>query len=173
MLGTWAVKCYQPNSNVFHHGVISPVAPNASLLEIISYISVNDPKCEIVNVQRLKRIGATWEDSATLKITFKGADKADSVTIGKSFYRVRPYVSEPTQCYNCQRLGHTSHSFREKTRCLVCGKEHRKEFVQQQLSAALTGGAHKTNSKTCPLIAQACEIKKNKVYNNKTQEARQ
>ena len=109
MLGTWAVKCYQPNSDVFqqfHHGVISPVAPNASLAEIISYISVNDPKREIVNVQRLKRrIGTTWEDSATLKITFKGTAKADSVTIGKSFYRVRPYVSEPMQCYNCQRLG--------------------------------------------------------------------
>ena len=29
MLGTWAVKCYQPNSDLFHHGVISPVAPNA------------------------------------------------------------------------------------------------------------------------------------------------
>ena len=121
MLGTWAVKCYQPNSDVFHYGVISPVAPNASLAEIISYISVNDPKCEIVNVQRLKRrIGTTWEDSPTLKSTFKGTAKADSVTIGKSFYRVRPYVSEPTQCYNCQRLGHTSHSCRGKTNCLVC-----------------------------------------------------
>ena len=38
-------------------------------------------------MQRLKRRnGTVWEDSASLKITFSGSEKVQSVTIGKSFY---------------------------------------------------------------------------------------
>ena len=89
-------------------GVISPVAPDAPIEELQCYMSTNNSYCKIVKVQRLKsRNGAVWEDSASLKITFSGSEKVQSVTIGKSFYQVRPYIAEPTQCFNCQRLGHT------------------------------------------------------------------
>ena len=123
------MSCYQPNSELFNYGVISPIAPNAPIEELHSYMSTNNPNCQIVKVQRLKRKnGTVWEDSASLKITFAGTEIVQSVTIGNSFYRVRPYVSDPTQCYNCQRLGHTSHSCRARTRCLICGEEHTKEL---------------------------------------------
>ena len=76
--------------------------------------------CKCAKIKKI--IGRTLEHSAALRITFKGTDKVYLlVTLQKSFYRVRPYVPESTQCYNCQWLGHTSNCGRGKTSCLVCG----------------------------------------------------
>ena len=72
MLGTWAVNCCQPNSDVFLFGVISPVSLNATIAELETLMSTNNPNCTIVRIQRLKISGAIWEDSASLKITFTG-----------------------------------------------------------------------------------------------------
>ena len=72
----WAVNCYQPNSDVFSFGVISPVSLNAIIAELETLMSTNNLNCKIVKIQRLKRRnGVTWEDSASLKITFTGTVK--------------------------------------------------------------------------------------------------
>ena len=103
-LGKWAVNCYQPNSDVFSFGVISPVSLNATIAELETLMSTNNSNCKIVKIQRLKRRnGVTYEDSASLKITFTGTVKVEGITIEKSYYRAQPYVSEPIQCFNCQR----------------------------------------------------------------------
>ena len=57
----------------------------------------------------------------------------------------------------------------------MCGEERRKEFCRATFECCSNcGGAHRANSKTCSLIAEAYEIEKHKAYNQQTRnEARQ
>ena len=48
MLRKLAVNCYQPNSDVFSFGVISPVSVNATIAELETLMSTNNSNCKIV-----------------------------------------------------------------------------------------------------------------------------
>ena len=87
---------------------------------------------------------------------------------------MRPYVSEPIQCFNCLRMGHKSGSCVAKKRCLLCSGNHNKnDCTVGYLKCAHCGGAHTANFKGCPIIAEARKIEKLRAYRNETyQEAR-
>ena len=51
----------------------------------------------------------------------------------------------------------------------MCGEEHCEEFCRAKSECCSNcGGAHRANSKTCSLIAEAYEIEKHKAYNQQT-----
>ena len=135
-LGHLLVECYLPKSDIYKYGVIAPICPEADLTTLKAMMRTNTPDTDIIKIDRLKKrlrkeseynSQSEWTNSPSIKITFRCKEISDSVTIAHSFYRVRPYVSEPIQCYNCQRMGHTSYSCTGKTRCLVCAGEHTKD----------------------------------------------
>ena len=131
-------------------------------------IRTDNENIQIFKIDRLKRREKPtpgnpgtneWLDSPSLKITFQGPMLPQSIKIAHTFYRVRPYVSEPTQCYNCQRMGHTSFSCTSKTRCLLCAGNHRKDQCNNtNLKCANCEGTHTANSAECSFIKSAREI---------------
>ena len=168
-LGQFNVHCYLPNSDIQRCGVISNISTNTDLTELLQ-----DAKCQnnvkIVGLDRMKRrnqVTNTWEDSTSVKITFESLVVPDVITIHYVRYRVRPYVSTPMQCYNCQRLGHTAKSCSSKNpRCMLCGGPHTKEDCSaQQRRCANCHGDHGANSSRCPQLQQAIAIEKHKAIN--------
>jgi hypothetical protein len=169
-LGSWQVKCYLPNSEIYKIGVISPVSVNTNMEKIKELIQTNETDIKIEKIERLKRKTENgWQPSASLKIFFSGKKLPESVTIAYSYYKVRPYVGEPLQCYRCQRLGHTATGCRATVRCLVCGKNHPKEVCQSNyIKCANCNQDHMANSKNCPRMKIAYEIEKVRADTNET-----
>ena len=81
---------------------------------------------------------------------------------------LKRYVPNPTQCYNCQRIGHTTKSCTAKNpRCMLCGEGHKKEMcTKTQSSCANCKCSHSANSKYCPLLRTARQIEKVRVSDN-------
>ena len=122
------------------------------------------------NIQRLKKkTDQGWTDSTTLKITFSSHELPQDIYIGRSYYKVRPYVAKPVQCYHCQRLGHTSSSCKGRMRCMVCGENHnRNECPNREPCCANCGGPHTAISNQCQQIQQAHQIERLKATEGKT-----
>lgn len=116
-----------------------------------------------------KKTEQGWVDSTSLKITFTCSNLPEAVVIGYSYYKVRPYIGEPLQCYKCQRLGHTAGGCRGRTRCLLCGENHTKDVCKaEEFRCANCKGNHKANSRKCDLFYTACQIESVRALQNET-----
>ena len=165
-MGKWKVQCYVPNGERFRAGVISPVSTAADLEKVKIILS---KKHSIEKVERLrKKINEEWVPSTSLKIIFEEEKLPEEVIIGHSLYKVRPYISQPLQCFRCQRLGHTAQGCKARIRCLVCGGDHVKEVCSAKSEkCANCGGSHKANSKYCGLIKRAYEVQREATQKNR------
>ena len=160
-LGSWEVKCYLPNSDLYKVGVISSISINADLDTLKTLIRSSDEAIRVHEVDRLRRKSeeGEWVKSTSLKITFIGDHLPTGVKIGYSFYRVRPFVGPAMQCFRCQRPGHTALGCNAPIRCMVCGEAHPKEACRSiKPKCANCSGEHKANSKLCKKIKVANEI---------------
>ena len=110
------------------HGVIYPIAIDTSMEELQNFIRVktdsaypNDHLPSVLKVERLKKkAGTLWVDSESVKVTFSGTKLPRAVTVHYSYYKVKPYVAPPLQCYKCQRIGHTANACYSAYRCMYC-----------------------------------------------------
>lgn len=163
-LGKWNIQCYLPNTDKYISGVIWPIHINADLVKVKEKMVPNVPTAKVIKLERLKmREGRDWKASSSIRVTFACSELPRDVIIGRSFYRVRPFVQQPVQCFKCQRLGHTSQSCRGRVRCLLCGEGHAKEVCPQTFfKCAGCGGAHKANSRECLMIQDAVQIEERK-----------
>ena len=169
-LTRWAVTCYLPKSEMYKYGVISPMSTAIEMQGIKELIRIREGSADVHKIERLRKKTETgWIDSVCLKITFQTSNLPAAVTIGHSYYRVRPFVEQPIQCFRCHRLGHIAIGCRAKVRCLLCGGGHPKEQCQAQaFECANCKGRHKAYSRECSLIQMACKIEKVKAYKNET-----
>ena len=157
-LGKWKVKCYRPNRDIYKAGVISPINTDTDLDKIKQIIS---EKHKITAVERLKKKTGEreWSPSNSIKVVFEEQVLPSEIVIGHSFYKVRPYVNQPLQCFRCQRLGHTAEGCNSCIKCLVCGGDHVKEVCNaKEECCANCRGNHKANSKLCIIIKNAYEV---------------
>ena len=85
------------------------------------------------------------------QITMKCSQLPRALTIFKhSYYKIRPYVSPPLQCYNCQMLGHVSTDCKRRTRCLICSGNHSKDQCpKNEIKCASCRKSHVANSSEC------------------------
>lgn len=172
-IGQWDVQCSIPDSDRYKVGVVSPIGFDTDLDVIKDYIKTRDASTKIAKVERLKRKTEDgWTDSVSIKITFEAKELPSSITIAHGFYRVRPYVREPRQCYKCQRMGHVANSCKsQKMRCLLCGDNHPKEKCSRMpnnFTCANCNGNHKANSRECHYYDTACRIEQERAKKNKS-----
>ena len=174
-LGSYEVNCYLPVGEAAKKGVISPIDPKISIENIQKHLIVKDSDSKVILVERLKRRlpNNDWEDSLSVKVTFEGTELPKAVTIKHSYYRIRPYIPQPLQCYKCQRLGHTAPSCKNQLRCLLCGDQHDKSncnYNQQtgDFKCANCKRNHKANSKQCQFYDAAQKIEKIRIGQNLT-----
>ena len=78
------------------------------------------------------------------------------VKIGNVPYTVRPYIRQPTQCFNCQCYGHVAKYCKAgPPRCVFCGeKGHAKrenKCSRRYPRCCLCRGNHQAYSKRCPI----------------------
>ena len=160
------VTCYQPGNDIIRYGVISPIDVSIDVGDLQSLIKIKEPSAnldiQILKVERLKkRNGREWVDSPSIKMTFAGDILPTAITICHSYYRVRPYIGQPLQCYNCQKMGHTAGSCKSGRRCLLCGGSHSKNDCvapEQSFKCVNCSGPHRANSSSCSVYTAAKEI---------------
>ena len=177
-LGKWKVRCSQPKSDIVKYGVIYPIAIETNVDSLINFIQVrlsdspgNDVK--VCSADRLKkRTENGWIDSTCIKIGFEGTSLPAAVSICHSYYRVKPFVYNSMQCYNCNRFGHTAGSCKAKARCLICGGNHSRhdcpEIGKNNYKCANCQGPHPANSKQCKYMQQARKIESIRAYEGKS-----
>ena len=177
-LGKRTIECYLPNSEITSAGTIHPISLEVELNDQLKQninVLPSGSDCSVLKLERLKRRvpdGTGWEDSLTVKITFSNRTCPESLTIFNSYYKVRPYIPFPLQCWNCQRLGHSSNSCKSpKPRCKKCGGAHqKKDCTSEERHCVNCSGQHFANSKECPLIKQACHTEKIRITHGVTYE---
>ena len=171
------VECYLPRNEMFKYGVISPVNVTASTDELMELTKMEEGyPHKMIKMERLKKKTEDgWVDSTAIKVTIAGKELPKAIKIGHCYFRMRPYILEPVQCYKCLRMGHRSGNCTAKIRCLVCGGNHTKnDCTSNYVKCVHCGGSHTANSKDCPIIVEARQIEKIRAYNNESyQEARQ
>ena len=173
MLGKWKVECSFPKIEMEVYGVIFPISYDIDLDELKKEISIpnhnilsdHDDQVVVTKIERLKKkVDGEWVQSHSIKLAFNTKIMPKAVTICHSYYRVRPYVGLPLQCFNCQRLGHTAESCKSKKRCLLCGGNHDKKEclinTSTDFKCANCGWAHKANSRECLIFGTAQRIEK-------------
>ena len=157
-LGEWDVVCSVPNRDRFKFGVISPISVTTDIASLRNSIKT-PPGVTLFNVERLdRRKDGQLLPSETVRLQFEASSLPSSITVGLFSYDVRPFVFGVTQCFHCQRVGHTARSCKSKARCLRCGGQH--AVADCKSSAPLCAncdGDHFANSKSCPVLRAAQE----------------
>ena len=172
-LGEVAITSYIPDKDKYKYGVINPVSIRVSTDQLLDNIVDRETSVKVVKLERMKkRNGNEFIESESIKVVFEGERLPEGIKIGHSYYRVRPFVFSPVQCYHCQRLGHVANSCRSKVRCLICGEEHDKSQCKSNNSrCALCRGPHKANDKECVYVSNAREVEKRKANGERHSEA--
>ena len=172
LLGEYPIKSYIPNSDLFSVGTISPVSLRLSTEKIRQHLKIVQglDSVKIIKVERLKKRepdATEVRDSETIKVTFSSAEPPRGVSLCGSFYKTRPYVPFPVQCWKCQRLGHTSGSCKSTSlRCRKCAGNHqKKDCTSNVMKCANCSQPHNANSRDCRFIQKAYKAEKEKVLN--------
>ena len=172
-MGNVEITSYIPDKDRYKYGVVYPISIKVSMEQLLENITDTENNTQIVRVERMKkRSGNEFIESESVKVIFEGPKLPEGIKVGHSFYRVRPFVFTPVQCYHCQRIGHVAGSCRSKERCLICGEQHNKsECTSSTSRCALCRGPHKANDKNCVFISNAREVEKRKANGEKHAEA--
>ena len=132
-LGRWKVTCTQPKTDSLKYGVIFPISLDTDVQQLLDLIQIKNHsvfgnEAKAITIERLKKKTNTgWEDSTCIKIGFKATELPTAITICHSYYKVKPYVYNSLQCYNCNRIGHTAGSCKSQPRCMLCSGNHSRE----------------------------------------------
>ena len=172
-LGEIAITSYIPDKDKYKYGVIYPVSTQVNTEQLLESIVHKENSSQVVRLERMKkRNGSEFIESESIKVVFEGDKLPDGLRIGHCYYKVRPFVFSPVQCYHCQRLGHVAESCRSRVRCLICGEGHDKsECNSNSVKCALCSGPHKANDKECVYVSKAREVEKRKANGERHSEA--
>lgn len=162
-LGKFSVIAYQPRQDtkgVYSTGVIGPIGLD---VEIDALRHMLKAESEVIDVERLSKFsGGRKEESAVIKIDFRGKELPERVFFGSISYRTREYNPPTLRCYRCQRLGHLASGCTQKERCLICAGNHNKDNCPNEeiKKCANCGEAHRASDSSCRFIIQSKQIDK-------------
>lgn len=100
----------------------------------------------------MKRVGQGLEPTRTVFLTFDRTDLPTKIKAGYEIISVRPYIPNPTRCYQCQRFNHTRQSCSHAAKCVTCGKDaHEGECPPPSPHCINCKGDHAASSRDCPV----------------------
>ncbi|XP_029657370.1 uncharacterized protein LOC115231492 [Octopus sinensis] len=151
-----AFKAELSQSNMFGEGghKLASVAEKASVLVlkgIPHWISTEDLNLHLreslESEFKFERFSRNGTDMPVGRLTLDSRAEANTlirfgITAGFSHIRCEWHKPSATRCFRCNQFGHTSYRCSEKLRCLLCGKEHRHQNLDNQ-----NNFAHWINSK--------------------------
>ena len=156
-LGNWEVSI-APQNGPTTMGVIERVhraITNEDLKEIESVIP-------IVKAERMeKRVNGEKVPTTCVAITFNASVLPLRVELAYVVYTVRPFVTEPMQCFKCRRFGHKAGACESRQRCARCGKDHKTvdcSAKRESFKCVNCGGAHSAAFVGCPKRKEAHKI---------------
>jgi hypothetical protein len=159
VLGKYKIKCYKPSieSNIYKSGVIGPIDLDVNLDEMKA---MTDSTPKVLNMMRLPKFSnGKKEESLMIKVDFEGKVLPQKLCLGFLSYPVKMYNPPPIRCYNCQRMGHMANGCTAKTKCLVCGGDHRKEQCEATSpNCANCGGPHIASFRDCSFVKNMYNI---------------
>ncbi|XP_077551573.1 uncharacterized protein LOC144165339 [Haemaphysalis longicornis] len=125
----------------------------------------------VTNVYRIKIRRENKEiQTRHIVLTFASSILPESVEVGYTKMKLRPYIPNPRRCYKCQRYGHGSLNCRGQQTCAKCAShEHPPENCQAQTYLCVNcEGNHAAYSRVCPAWKKEKEIITLKVTENLT-----
>ncbi|XP_077539606.1 uncharacterized protein LOC144152246 [Haemaphysalis longicornis] len=125
----------------------------------------------VTNVYRIKIKRENKEiQTRHIVLTFASSILPESVEVGYTKMKLRPYIPNPRRCYKCQRYGHGSLNCRGQQTCAKCAShEHPPENCQAQTYLCVNcEGNHAAYSRVCPAWKKEKEIITLKVTENLT-----
>ncbi|XP_071634355.1 uncharacterized protein [Temnothorax longispinosus] len=132
-------------------------------------------RADILSLERMYR--RRW-DVATRTSSLMATDnimitfKAKNIRNLKIFQqgvnlRVRPFIPQTKQCFNCFKFGHTKVACKSDTRCIVCGdKSHGNAQCEKTMRCFNCHGPHKSTFRGCPVYEKNKNINKVMAFNN-------
>lgn len=188
-IGNWNVTCNLPVKDKLKVGVISPIDIDEDLNEIKESIEqslIDDfSMTTLYKIERLNKIlppkpgqsKGEMVQSPSIKLSFVTNSLPDKVKIGPLSFNVRPFVFPPTQCFKCQRFGHTIGSCKNSTyRCKLCSGSHGfwecPHKDDQYRKCINCSGSHAASSYECERKKAAVEVEKLRSKGNTYDEAR-
>ena len=160
--GNKEVSCRLSKDSTIQKGVIGPISCPREKVEAENKIKaymlmMSRAGNPVKSMQWIFATGDNGQQRITdnMLIEFEDTIPPDQVYIAIIPYKVRTYIKEPTQCYNCQHFGHvTKHCHAKQPRCVFCGERgHRKRDRKCRLTrprCCNCGGSHQAYSKICP-----------------------
>ena len=111
---------------------------------------------QIQKVARLTNRHGQTTNIVQLTVDKTELDKVYKITkIYNLYVKIETYKRRtgPTQCYNCQQLGHSSFTCGMPPKCVKCGQEHKTadctKTTDEKATCANCGGGHTANYKGC------------------------
>ena len=102
-MGDIDITSYVPDKDRYKYGVIYPVSTKVTMEELLRKIQENEYNAQVMKVERMKkRQGSEFVDSESVKVAVEGERLPEGIRIERSYYKVRPFVFTPVQCYHCQ-----------------------------------------------------------------------
>ena len=158
--GNKSVTCRLSKDSNIHQGVIGPIScpleKTVAENKVKTYMTMmKNAGNPVKSMQWIITKDDTGRQRTTDNMLIEFEKIApEQVLIGTIPYRVRPYIREPTQCYNCQHFGHVSKFCHSQCRCVFCGERgHRKSEKKCRTYSPRCcncGGRHQAYSKRCP-----------------------
>lgn len=156
------VRFYVDRSTMRCKGVVHGWPHSDTVYDFI--MNVDDTEF-IEEVERpLKRVynkstqAVEWQHMGILMVTFVGNKLPDSLSLydGLLHVRVKHYIPEVRQCYNCYGYGHFKKFCRIRKKCVVCGLDFHDQ-CDIEAKCINCGKGHKAVDKQCPVYIQQKE----------------
>ncbi|XP_036138910.1 E3 ubiquitin-protein ligase BRE1A-like [Monomorium pharaonis] len=154
-----------PNRSKRCKGVISDWDNEMSLRDL--YEAIED-KEKILQIERMKK---RRYNKATKEITeeylhqviiaWEGGERPREISLWQGLIkmRVRAFVENVIQCYNCYGFGHIKERCFRKKICMICG-DYYHEKCERKIECINCGGNHRPTDKKCPIYEHNYQVKK-------------
>ena len=151
----------------YRYGVIGPFGESVQAEELQEILEEEYAgiKVERIMVGR----GEKRNKSTQSKLKFHAKELPEYVFVHYERVKVRQFIDQPWQCYNCQGFGHSAKFCNWKMKCLICSGEHKLVDCQQRNAikrCANCGGNHVSNAPECEKVKREKEVQRIKCQNH-------
>ena len=150
----------------FRCGVVGPFGPDVDPDELQELLSEHYQGITVERIMKGRDENKT--KTTQIKLKFKAKELPEYNHVLYERFKVRQYIDQPWQCFNCQGFGHSAHNCTRKTKCLVCAGEHRlKDCTQKDKNrCANCKGNHVANSPECARMQKEKEVQRTRCMNH-------